>query len=84
VAECAVIGVPSERWGETPKAIVVTRPGTTVTADELTAHCRERLAGYKCPGSVDFVDELPRNPAGKLLKKELRTPYWEGRERQVG
>ncbi|HTK61064.1 MAG TPA: long-chain-fatty-acid--CoA ligase [Pseudonocardia sp.] len=85
VAECAVIGVPSERWGETPKAIVVRAPDAPdVTPDELIEHCRSELARFKCPTSVEFVDELPRNPAGKILKKELRGPYWEGRERQVG
>ena len=84
VAECAVIGVPSECWGETPKAIVARAPGSSgVTAEALIGHCRSELAGFKCPTSVDFVDELPRNPAGKILKKELRIPYWEGRARAI-
>jgi long-chain acyl-CoA synthetase len=82
VADVAVIGVPSERWGETPKAVVV-RKGE-VTDEELIAYCRERLAKYKCPTSVDWVEALPRNPSGKILKKDLRAPYWEGRERFVG
>jgi acyl-CoA synthetase (AMP-forming)/AMP-acid ligase II len=81
--DVAVIGVPDERWGEVPKAVVVVKPGATVDADELLAWCRERLASFKCPKSVDMLAELPRNPTGKILKKDLRKPYWEGRERQV-
>jgi long-chain acyl-CoA synthetase len=84
VADCAVIGVPSDRWGETPKALVVRAADTDPTADELVAYCRERLAHYKCPTSVDWVTAIPRNPSGKVLKKDLRKPYWEGRDRFVG
>jgi len=83
VADVAVIGVPSERWGETPKAMVVRRAGSEATAEEIIAFCRERLARYKCPTSVDFVEALPRNPSGKILKKDLRAPFWEGRSRNV-
>jgi long-chain acyl-CoA synthetase len=82
VADCAVIGVPSEKWGETVKAIV-TRRSDAVTEAELIEHCRGQLARYKCPTSVDWMDTIPRNPSGKILKRELRAPYWEGRERQV-
>ena len=81
--DVAVIGVPDERWGEVPKAVVVAKPGATVDAEQVLAWCRERLASFKCPKSLDLLPELPRNPTGKILKKDLRKPYWAGRERQV-
>jgi acyl-CoA synthetase (AMP-forming)/AMP-acid ligase II len=84
VAEVAVIGVPHEQWGETVKALVVTVDGATVSEDELIAHCRDRLAHYKCPTSIELRDELARTATGKLQKFRLRAPYWEGRERQIG
>jgi acyl-CoA synthetase (AMP-forming)/AMP-acid ligase II len=83
LAEVAVIGVPDEQWGEVPIAIVVLRSGASVETVELVDWCRERLAGYKVPKKVNVVPELPRTPTGKVLKRELRKPYWEGRERQV-
>ena len=84
VAQCAVIGIPSEQWGETVHAVVMRKPGAEVTPEEIIAFCKERIAGYKCPRSVAIQDEmLPISGAGKILKRELRAPYWEARYRAV-
>ena len=83
IADVAVIGVPHEKWGETAKAVVVRAKDAEVTEAEIIAYAKERLAGFKCPTSVDWADALPRNPSGKILKKDLRAPYWEGKERMV-
>jgi len=83
IADVAVIGVPDEKWGEVPKALVVRKADAPVTEEEIISFARERLAGFKVPKSVDWIDALPRNPSGKILKKDLRAPYWEGKTRQV-
>jgi fatty-acyl-CoA synthase len=83
VAEVAVIGVPDEKWGETIKALVVVRDGSTVSEAELIAHCRERLAHFKAPTSIELRGALDRTATGKLQKYKLRQPYWEGRGKLV-
>jgi long-chain acyl-CoA synthetase len=84
VVQSAVFGIPDERWGERVHAVVVTRPGADVTADEIIAHCRSLIAAYKCPKSVALqADPLPMSAAGKVLKHVLREPYWQGRDRNV-
>ena len=83
VAEVAVVGAPHERWGETVKAVVVLRQGAQASAQDIIDFCKDRLADFKKPRSVDFVTELPKNSNGKLSRKDVRERYWQGRERKV-
>ena len=84
VSQCAVIGIPSDDWGEAVHAIVILKDGKRVAADDLIAHCHALIAGYKCPRSIEFrAEPFPLSGVGKVLKRELRKPYWEGRKRQV-
>ncbi|MGI9133897.1 MAG: long-chain-fatty-acid--CoA ligase [Rhodoferax sp.] len=83
VAAVAVIGIPSEKWGESVHAAVVCKPAQVVTQEDLIAYCKQLIAGYKCPRSVDFVAALPLSGAGKVLKTKLREPYWQGKQRGV-
>ena len=83
VAEVAVVGVPDDIWGEAVKACVVPKPGEEVDEGDIIRWTKERLAGFKVPKTVDVIEAMPRNASGKILRRELRAPYWEGRERQV-
>ena len=76
VADAAVVGVPHDKWGEAVQAIIVLKPGESASADDI-------IASYKVPKDVAFIEALPRNPSGKILRRELRKPYWEGRERMI-
>jgi long-chain acyl-CoA synthetase len=76
--------VPDAKWGEAAKPVLVLRPGESASEDEILQFARSSIAGYKCPKSIDLVQQLPRNASGKLLKRVLREPYWSGHHRNVG
>ncbi|MOA64101.1 Long-chain-fatty-acid--CoA ligase [compost metagenome] len=78
-----MIGIPSDKWGETVHAVIVLKPAASVTHEALVAHCRERIAGYKVPRSVEFRDALPLSGVGKVLKTELRKPFWEHQPNKI-
>ncbi len=83
VAEATVIGIPDENWGEAIKALVIKKAGSSLTELDLIEHCKKRLASYKKPRSIEFVETLPRSTAGKVLKHEIRAKYWQEQERKV-
>lgn len=83
VAEAVVIGVPDEKWGEAVKGLVIKKRGTEVSEGELISFCKSRLASYKKPKSIEFMNEFPKSTAGKVLKRDLRQKYWAGKERKI-
>jgi len=83
VAEVAVIGIPDDKWGEAVKALVIPRPGRKATQEELISHCRNHMAGFKCPKSIDIRPDFPRTGLGKIAKNELRDEYWKSYDRKV-
>jgi fatty-acyl-CoA synthase len=83
ILECAVVGVPDDKWGEVVKGVVVLRPGQQATEQEIIQFCKERMAHYKAPKSIDFIEALPRTGSGKIHKKSLRDRYWEGYTKKV-
>ena len=84
IIDAAVIGIPDEKWGESVKGFVVLKDGAKLSEVDIISYTKTQIAGYKCPKSINFIDMLPRNPSGKVLRRELREPFWEGVERKVG
>jgi acyl-CoA synthetase (AMP-forming)/AMP-acid ligase II len=83
VQDCAVIGVPDAKWGEAVKAVIELNPGQSVSAEDIIALCKDQLGSVMAPKSVDFIERLPRSPAGKVLKKDLREVYWQGHTTRI-
>jgi long-chain acyl-CoA synthetase len=82
--ECAVVSAPDEKWGERVQAVVVLKSGMTATEEELMVHCREKLAGYKCPKKIEFWDDLPKTAIGKILRKDVKATFWQDKDRSIG
>jgi len=83
IQECAVVSAPDERWGERVQAVIVLKAGQAATEEELINFCKSKLAGYKCPKKVEFWGELPKTPIGKILRKDVKKQFWEGKERSI-
>jgi len=83
VSLAAVVAKPDEKWGETVMGFVILAEDASISEDEIIAYSREKIAGFKCPKTIKFINEIPRNPTGKVLRRELREPYWKGKERNI-
>ncbi|MNR44671.1 Long-chain-fatty-acid--CoA ligase [compost metagenome] len=83
MAQSAVIGIPCKKWGETVHAVIILKPGIAASPEDIIGHCRERIAGYKVPRSIEFRETLPLTSVGKVLKTELRKPFWENHTRGI-
>ena len=83
ILDAAVVGIPDKKWGETVKGFVVLLDSSSLDEEQIISYTRTQIAGYKCPRSINFIPELPRNPSGKILRRELRDPYWKGIDRKV-
>jgi acyl-CoA synthetase (AMP-forming)/AMP-acid ligase II len=83
ILDAAVVGIPDEKWGETVMGFVILAEDASISEDEIIAYSREKIAGFKCPKTINFINEIPRNPTGKVLRRELREPYWKGKERNI-
>ena len=83
VMETVVFGIPDQKWGESVKAIIVLKPGKTATADEIIKYCKGKLAGYKCPKSIEFKDAIPKTAAGKISRAALKKEYWKGQDKMI-
>ena len=83
ILDAAVVGIPDDNWGESVKGFVVLKEGVELKEDDIISYVRTQIAGYKCPKSINYLNELPRNPSGKILRREIRAPFWEGKDRNI-